>query len=92
VKDSARPAENLRVMAARESLDFHGLALERVQLDRCEAELAQDLERARRRAGAFPSEFATNELRRLMHEHGKVLDSLAELSGLMLLIPLRRAL
>jgi hypothetical protein len=92
VKDSARPAENLTAMASGESLDFHDLALERVQLERCEAELARDLECAKRRAGAFPSGFATHELRRLKREHGAVLDSLAELSGLMLLVPLRRAL
>ena len=92
VKDSPRLAENLRAMAAGESLDFHDLAIERVQLDRCEAELARHLQRAKHRAGAFPSEFATDELRRLKREHGAVLDRLAELSGLLLLVPLRRAL
>jgi hypothetical protein len=79
-------------MASGESLDFHDLALERLQLERCEAEVARDLEHAKRRAGAFPSDFHTNELRRLKREYGAVLDSLAELSGLMLLVPLRRAL
>jgi hypothetical protein len=79
-------------VAAGGSIDFHDLALERVQLERCEAELARDLECAQRRAGAFPSEFATSEVRRLKREYGAVLDSLAELSGLMLLVPLRRAL
>ena len=76
-------------MGFEKQLDFHDLAVERVQLERREPELAKRLQLALQRAGAFPSEFGTHEVRKLKLERQTVLDRLAELSGLLLLVPIR---
>jgi hypothetical protein len=91
VQDSAGRIENLTWMALQERLDFHDLAVERVQLERREAELIRRSQLALQRATAFPSEFGAHELRKLKLELQVVLDRLAELSGLLLLVPIRPA-
>ena len=68
-------------MGFEKQLDFHDLAVERVQLERREPEVAKRLQLALQRAGAFPSEFGTHEVRKLKLERQTVLDRLAELSG-----------
>ena len=76
------------MMGADDVLDFDQLALEHIRLKRRESELEKQLERARHRAGAFPSEFGLHELRKLTRERSDVRDRLAELSGLLILVPL----
>ncbi len=76
-------------MAAEEQPDFAALAVERVRLERREPELAEQLQRAVHRAGAFPSEFGTREVAKLQREQQLLQDRLAELSGLLLLVPLQ---
>jgi hypothetical protein len=89
VEEFNRPGENLTQVSLHDHLDFHDLAVERVQLERREPELAKRLQLARQRAGAFPSEFGTHEVRKLRLEQQTILDRLAELSGLLLLVPIR---
>jgi hypothetical protein len=88
-QEFTREAENLTGMRLEERLDFHDLAVERVQLERREPELARRLEVAKQRADAFPSEFGTHEVRKLKLERQTALDRLAELSGLLMLVPIR---
>ncbi len=76
-------------MAAEEHPDFAELAVERVRLERREPELAEQLQRAEHRAGMFPSEFGAHEVRKLTRELRTVRDRLAELSGVLLLVPLQ---
>ena len=76
------------MMGADDVLDFDELALEHIRLKRREPELERQLERARHRAGAFPSEFGFREVRKLKREQSAVRDRLAELSGLLILVPL----
>ena len=76
-------------MAAEEQPDFAALAVERVRLERREPELAELLQRALHRVGAFPSEFGAREVAKLQREQQLVHDRLAELSGLLLLVPLQ---
>lgn len=76
--------------AAEEFLNFDELALEHIRLERHKLELARQLERTVHRASAFPSEFGSHEVRKLDRERQTVHDRLAELSGLLLLVPLRR--
>src|SRR5260221_4714641 len=76
------------MMRADDVLDFDQLALEHIRLKRREPELERLLERARHRAGAFPSEFGLHEVRKLRREQSTVRDRLAELSGLLILVPL----
>ena len=54
-------------------------------------ELDRHLERARYRASAFPSEFGTHEVRKLERDERAILDRVAEISGLLILVPLRHA-
>jgi hypothetical protein len=79
------------VIAEDDFLDFDALAIEHIRLERRVPELARQLERAVHRAGAFPSDFGRHEVRKLKRERQAILDRLAEISGLMLLVPLRRA-
>lgn len=72
-------------------LDFNELALEHVRLERRLAELDRRLEQATHRAAAFPSEFGRHEVGKLDRDRQLILDRLAELSGLLILVPLRRA-
>ncbi len=74
-----------------DALDFDGLALEHVRLHRRLQELDRHLERARYRASAFPSEFGTHEVRKLERDERAILDRVAEISGLLILVPLRHA-
>jgi hypothetical protein len=90
-QEFGRRAQNLTRMSLEEHLDFHDLAVERVQLERREPELARRLQVAKQRADAFPSEFGTHEVRKLKLERQAALDRLAELSGLLLLVPIRHA-
>ena len=76
-------------MAAEEHPDFAELAVERVRLERREPELAEQLQRAKHRASAFPSEFGSHEVRKVRRELRVVRDRLAELSGVLLLVPLQ---
>lgn len=89
MKDSTGVGKNPSTMAAEEQPDFAALAVERVRLERREPELAEQLQRALHRAGAFPSEFGLREVAKLKREQQLLVDRLAELSGLMLLVPLQ---
>ena len=62
MKDSTGVGKNPSTMAAEEQPDFAALAVERVRLERREPELAEQLQRALHRAGAFPSEFGLREV------------------------------
>lgn len=85
----AARAENVTFVAAADFLDFHQLAIERLRLERRERDLARQLERLIERVGAFPSAFGAHELRKVRRERQEVIDRLAELEGLLLLLPLR---
>jgi hypothetical protein len=74
-----------------DALDFDGLALEHVRLHRRLQELDRQLERAQHRASSFPSEFGTHEVRKLKRDEQAILDRVAEISGLLILLPLRHA-
>ncbi len=76
------------MMGADDVLDFDQLAIEHIRLKRRELELEAQVERAQHRADAFPSEFGLHELRKLKREQSSVRDRLAELSGLLILVPL----